>query len=83
MRSRSCQGTLLRKIWNLQSYILWADERRGRPDVARYFYSSLFRVAELELPVHEIAYALDEAVAKLHAAGVPASRWAWFIHMSK
>jgi hypothetical protein len=49
------------------------------PDVARWFYESLFEQAELDLD--HIAYALDEAVAKLRGKGLPASRWALLIHM--
>jgi hypothetical protein len=49
------------------------------PDIARWFYESLFQHAELDLD--HIAYALDEAVAKLRLTGVSASRWALFVHM--
>jgi hypothetical protein len=48
------------------------------PDVARWFYEYLFGKEELDLD--HIAYALDGAVTKLRAKGVPASRWAPFIH---
>jgi hypothetical protein len=54
------------------------DDADG-PDVARWFYESLFEHSELDLD--HIAYALDEAVAKLREKGVPASRWALLIHM--
>jgi hypothetical protein len=49
------------------------------PDIARWFYESLFQHTKLDLD--NIAYALDEAVAKLRATGVSTSRWALFIHM--
>jgi hypothetical protein len=49
------------------------------PNVARWFYESLFTHKELDLD--HIAYALDQAVTKLRETGVPASRWALFIHM--
>jgi hypothetical protein len=49
------------------------------PDVARWFYESLFEHIELELD--HFAYALDEAVAKLREKGLPASQWALLIHM--
>jgi hypothetical protein len=49
------------------------------PDVARWFYESLFTHGELDLD--DIAYALDDAVAKLRETGAPASRWALLIHV--
>jgi hypothetical protein len=49
------------------------------PDIARWFYESLFAKENLDLD--NIAYALDEAVTKLRETGVPASRWALFIHI--
>jgi hypothetical protein len=49
------------------------------PDIARWFYENLFQQDNLDLD--HIAYALDEAVAKLRETGIPASRWALLIHM--
>jgi hypothetical protein len=46
------------------------------PSVARWFYERLFA-----LDLDTIAYALDVAVTKLREIGVPASRWALFIHI--
>jgi hypothetical protein len=54
------------------------DEEDG-PDVARWFYEGLF--AKRRLDLDDIAFALDGAVAKLRQKGVPASRWAGFIHI--
>jgi uncharacterized protein YigE (DUF2233 family) len=49
------------------------------PNVARWFYEALFARDTLDLD--DIAYALDGAIAKLREKGVPASRWAAFIHI--
>jgi hypothetical protein len=49
------------------------------PDVAGWFYEGLF--ARNRLDLDDIAYALDGAVEKLRQKGVPASRWAAFIHI--
>jgi hypothetical protein len=49
------------------------------PNVARWFYEALFARDTLDLD--DIAYALDRAIAKLREKGVPASRWAAFIHI--
>jgi hypothetical protein len=49
------------------------------PDMARWFYESLFASETMDLD--DVAYALDAAVAKLRERGVPASRWALFTHM--
>jgi hypothetical protein len=49
------------------------------PDVARWFYESLFSRGDIDLD--HIAYSLDGAVTKLREKGVPASRWALFIHI--
>jgi hypothetical protein len=54
------------------------DDEDG-PDIARLFYEHLFAKEELDLD--SIAYTLDEAVTKLRQKGVPASRWALFIHI--
>jgi hypothetical protein len=49
------------------------------PNVTRWFYEALFARDTLDLD--DIAYALDLAIAKLREKGVPASRWAAFIHI--
>jgi hypothetical protein len=49
------------------------------PFVAIRFYQSLFSGETIELDT--VPYALDEAVAALRASGVPAERWATFVHM--
>jgi CHAT domain-containing protein len=49
------------------------------PKVARRVYEALFERDSLDLD--DIPYALDEAVQALRHAGVPASRWALFMHM--
>jgi hypothetical protein len=49
------------------------------PILARHFYEALFAKDALDLD--DIAYALDEAVEGLRNQGVPAQRWALFMHM--
>jgi hypothetical protein len=49
------------------------------PKVAQAFYEALFRGPSLSLD--DVPYALDEAVHVLRDAGVPAQRWALFMHM--
>jgi hypothetical protein len=49
------------------------------PVFARRLYESLFERDQLDLD--DIPYAVDEAVRALRASGVPASRWALFVHM--
>jgi hypothetical protein len=49
------------------------------PKVAQAVYQALFRNETLELD--DVPYALDEAVQLLRNAGVPAQRWALFMHM--
>jgi hypothetical protein len=49
------------------------------PAVARRVYQTLFEKETLDLD--DIPYALDDAVRMLREAGVPASRWALFVHM--
>lgn len=49
------------------------------PVIAEAFYKKLF-----ERPVvtaDDIPYALDHAVSELRRNGVPAQRWATFVHM--
>jgi hypothetical protein len=55
------------------------DDEDG-PDVARWFCEGLF--ARRRLDLDDIAFALDGAIAKLRQKGVPASRWAAFIHIN-
>jgi hypothetical protein len=49
------------------------------PKVAKWFYEELF--AREVVDGDSVAYALDSAVGKLRASGVPPERWAPFIHM--
>jgi hypothetical protein len=49
------------------------------PTVARSVYNHLLERDDLDLD--DIAYALDEAVQLLRKSGLPASRWALFMHM--
>jgi cell division protein YceG involved in septum cleavage len=49
------------------------------PKVARCFYERLFEKDELDLD--DIPYALDHATSTLRDVGVPASRWACYVHM--
>jgi hypothetical protein len=54
------------------------DDEDG-PTVARRVYEGLLAKSHLDLD--DIPYALDEAVRSLHQAGVPAYRWALYVHM--
>jgi hypothetical protein len=49
------------------------------PKVAKWFYEDLF--AKETINADAVAYALDNAVAKLRKSGVPSDRWVPFIHM--
>jgi hypothetical protein len=49
------------------------------PKIAQNVYDSLFQNPELQLD--HIPYALDAAVRALRKEGVPAHRWASFMHM--
>jgi CHAT domain-containing protein len=49
------------------------------PNVAKWFYEEL--LAREVVDGDSVAYALDSAVGKLRASGVPPERWAPFIHM--
>jgi hypothetical protein len=49
------------------------------PIVASWVYDAILRAQGLDLD--DIPYALDEAVCRLREEGVPASRWAAFVHM--
>jgi hypothetical protein len=62
---------------NVSTCRLMQDE--DGPDLARWFYEGLFARETLDLD--DIAYALDAAVTKFRESGVPASRWASFIHV--
>jgi hypothetical protein len=70
----------------LPAHIYWTNTTNCRlmhdedgPKVARALYEALFRTEALDLD--EVPYALDEAVQVLRKAGVPAQRWALFMHM--
>jgi len=47
--------------------------------MAQWFYEALLEREMIDL--NDIPYALDTAVQKLPATGVPAARWATFMHM--
>jgi hypothetical protein len=49
------------------------------PLVAETIYRYLMQRSTLSSD--DVAYAVDEAVLKLRAEGLPASRWATFIHV--
>jgi hypothetical protein len=49
------------------------------PRVAQWVYEALLKKDTLELD--DIPYALDLAVRRLREEGVPASRWATFMHI--
>jgi hypothetical protein len=49
------------------------------PQLAHRVYKVLFEQEQLDLD--DIPYALDAAVQALRSAGVPARRWALFMHM--
>jgi hypothetical protein len=49
------------------------------PQLASRFYDALFASEVIDLD--DIAYALDDAVQGLRSQGVPAERWAPFMHM--
>jgi hypothetical protein len=49
------------------------------PTVAQHVYSAL--LAQDWLDLDDIPHALDAAVQMLRGSGVPASRWAPFVHM--
>jgi hypothetical protein len=49
------------------------------PRLARRVYEVLFEREQLDLD--DIPYALDAAVQALRSGGVPARRWALFMHM--
>jgi hypothetical protein len=49
------------------------------PLVAKRVYECLFKNDNLDLD--DVPYALDEAVRDLRDSGVPAERWALYVHM--
>jgi hypothetical protein len=49
------------------------------PKVAKGFYERLLKEDQLDLD--DIPYALDDAVRALREEGVPAKRWALYVHM--
>lgn len=51
------------------------------PTVARHVYRKLFAGDSQYLEADDVAYALDEAIHQLREGGVPASRWATFVHL--
>jgi CHAT domain-containing protein len=63
-----CRLTMIRAISDIDG-----------PKVAKWFYEELF--AREVVDGDSVAYALDSAVGKLRASGLPPERWAPFIHM--
>jgi hypothetical protein len=61
----------------LRKYRLMSDE--DGPRLARRFYEVLSEREQLDLD--DIPHALDAAVKALRSGGVPARRWALFMHM--
>jgi hypothetical protein len=49
------------------------------PYVAQRVYRHIFRDGRLNLD--SVPYALDDAVNELRKSGVPASRWATYVHV--
>jgi hypothetical protein len=54
------------------------DDEDG-PKMAKGMYERLFEKDQLDLDA--IPYALDDAVRALREEGVPAERWALYMHM--
>jgi hypothetical protein len=48
------------------------------PFMARHIYSRVFQNGHLDLDA--VPYAVDDAVRRLRESGVPASRWATYVH---
>jgi hypothetical protein len=48
------------------------------PKMAQWFYEALLENETIQLD--DIPYALDSAVQKLRGEGVPAARWATYMH---
>jgi hypothetical protein len=83
---RSVIGTMWWVAVNIPEANLLAYNTNGRlmhdedgPKVARSFYEALFRREVFDLD--DVPYALDEAIHVLRMTGVPAQRWALFMHM--
>ena len=51
------------------------------PRVAQRVYEELFREQGGNLDPDVVPYALDDAVRAMRKEGVPAERWALFIHL--
>jgi hypothetical protein len=66
-------------VGNANDHVRRLMHDKDGPEVARHFYERLLETDHLDLD--DIPYALDEAVRVLRDAGVPASRWASFVHM--
>lgn len=60
---------------------LWPMNDTDGPTVARHVYRKLFAGDSQYLEADDVAYALDEAIHQLREGGVPASRWATFVHL--
>lgn len=56
------------------------DDADG-PEVARIVYKRLFEGNNEFLDPDVVPYALDEAVQALRRKGVPAARWATYVHV--
>ena len=50
------------------------------PVIAREFYKDLFKLGGAAYDARNAAYALHHAVWHMRKSGVPASRWAPFVH---
>jgi hypothetical protein len=48
------------------------------PFMAKLIYSRIFQDGKLDLDA--VPYAVDNAVRQLRESGVPASRWATYVH---
>jgi hypothetical protein len=49
------------------------------PFMAERIYKRIFREGRLDMSA--VPYAVDDAVRKLRASGVPAIRWATYVHL--
>jgi hypothetical protein len=73
----SAQNALEAACAHLAACRLMSDE--DGPKVAKGMYERLFKQDQLDLD--DIPYALDDAVRALRKEGVPAKRWALYMHM--
>jgi hypothetical protein len=48
------------------------------PFMAERIYKRIFRDGRLDMGV--VSYAVDDAVRELRESGIPASRWATYVH---